>query len=266
MYPTLVVFAGYLAAEIFLGGYPAAAAVFMLGVGEFFFLLIFKQEKHPSLIAEGAVLAGAGLAGEALSAQGYSGGGLVLIELLLGSVLLISALRGKPWLAGQMKRFAGFSGDREFAGAASRVMGMLFLVHGVVMAVLVILKGRIVPLPAIASFVLLYLLSFVYLRKKQRVRARRNAPVLLQREEGGAALKLAGRELGTMQLKPGRATLVSDIEISEGVEIDTFLDNLELFLKMRGCRALRLQDWKGPDLPLEMSGYRKSPTGWSKPL
>lgn len=266
MYPTLIVIAGYLAADIFLDGYTAALAVFALGLGEFLFLLVFRGTKHPSLILEGTVLASAGLAGGMLATRGYIGAGYVLLELILAGVLLVSTAKGKPWLASQMKRIAGFSADREFSGEMSIVMGLLFLVHGILLAILIVLKGNVPVIPAVLSFGVLYVLAIFYLRKKQRKRNKRNTPRLMKGDEGKLILELSGEKLGSMVLKPGAVTIVTEVEITENLQIHKFLETLERYLKYQGCRAVRFPIWDGDELTLEMSGYRKTPAGWNKIL
>lgn len=266
MYPTLVVIAGYLAADIFLDGYTAAFAVFALGLGEFLFLLLFRGTKHTSLILEGAVLASAGIAGDMFAGLGYSGAGYVLLELILAGVLLVSTAIGKPWLASQMKRVAGFSTGREFSGEMSILMGLLFLLHGIILAVLIILTGKVPAIPAVLSFAVLYVLAIFYLRKKQRKRSKRNTPRLLSGDEGKLILELSGENMGSMVLKPGAVTIVTEVEIAENLQIHKFLETLEGYLRYQGCRAVRFPEWDGDELTLEMSGYSKTPTGWNKIL
>ena len=266
MYPTLIVIAGYLAADIFLDGYTAALAVFALGLGEFLFLMVFRGTKHPALILEGTVLASVYLAGDMLAGRGYSGAGYVLLELILAGVLLVSTARGKPWLASQMKRVAGFSTGREFSGEMSILMGLLFLLHGIILAFLIILTGKVPAIPAVLSFAVLYVLAIFYLRKKQRKRNERNSPRLLRGDDGKLILELSGEKLGSMVLKTGAVTIVTEVEISENLQIHKFLETLERYLKYQGCRAVRFPVWDGDELTLEMSGYRKTPAGWNKIL
>ncbi|NOQ23514.1 MAG: hypothetical protein GQ565_12825 [Candidatus Aegiribacteria sp.] len=266
MYPTLIVIAGYLAADILLDGYTASLAVFALGLGEFLFLLVFRGTKHSSLILEGAVLASAGLAGDMLAGRGYSGTGYVLLELVLAGVLLVSTARGKPWLASRMKRVAGFSAGRDFSGEMSIVMGLLFLAHGILLAILIVLKKSVPVVPAILSFAVLYALAVFYLRKKQQGRNEKYAPRLLSGDEGKLILELSGQKLGSMVLKPGAVTIVTEVEIAENLQVHEYLETLERYLKYQGCRAVRFPEWEGDELTLEMSGYRKNPAGWNKIL
>lgn len=266
MYPTLIVIAGYLAADIFLKGYIAAFALFSLGLGEFLFLQVFRKKKHYVLIIESAVLAAAGLAGDKLAVLGYSGAGYVLLELILSGVLLISTARGKSWLTSQMKRFSGFSTGREFSGEMSIVMGLLFLSHGILLTILIVLQGRVPVLTAIFSFVVLYVAAVIILRRKQREKSMMNEPHLLKDDGGRLILELAGEKLGRMILKPGAATIITEVEIAENCEVHEFLESLERFLKHQGCKAIRFAEWDGNELPLEMSGYRKATAGWNKIL
>ena len=266
MYPTLIVFAGYLASDIFLDGYVAALAVFSLGLGEFLFLQLFQKKKHYAIIAEGAVLAAAGLTGDMLGTRGYSGAGYVLLELILAGVMLVSTARGKPWLASQMKRISGFSTGREFSGEISVVMGLLFLSHGILLTILIVLEGRVPVLPAILSFVVLYAAAVTILRRKQREKSIRDEPRLLNGDEEKLILELAGERLGSMALQPGAVSIVKEVQIAENCEVHEFLEALERFLKHKGCRAVRFAAWDKDELPLEMSGYQKTPSGWNKIL
>ncbi|MEN8207815.1 MAG: hypothetical protein ABFR50_01040 [Candidatus Fermentibacteria bacterium] len=266
MYPTLIVIAGYLAADAFLDGYTAALAVFALGLAEFLFLLIFRGSKHPALILEGAVLASAGLAGDMLASRGYSGAGYVLLELVLAGVLLVSTVRGKPWLASQMKRVAGFSAGSEFSIEMSIVMGVVFLSHGILLAILIVLNGRVPVIPAILSFAALYLLAILHLRIKQRRRSEESVPRLVKGEEEKFILELSGEKLGSVMLKPGSVTIVTEVEIAQKLQVHEFLEPLERYLKHQGCRVVRFTVWDGDEIALEMSGYRKTPAGWNKIL
>lgn len=266
MYPTLVVIAGYLAADIFLDGYTAALAVFALGMGEFLFLLLFRGTKHPSLIIEGTVLALAALVGDMLTARGYGGAGYVLLELILAGVLLVTNARGKPWLASRMKSIAGFSTSREFSGEMSILMGLLFLSHGIFLSILIVLNGRVPVITAILSFAVLYALAVFYMRKKQRRVIQKDTPRLLKVDEGKLILELFGEKLGSMVLKPGAVSIVTEIDISENCQVYEYLEALERCLGHMGCRAVRFPVWDGDELTLEMSGYSKTSTGWNKIL
>lgn len=263
---TLLVLAGYLAAEIFLGGYVAAGAVLLLASGEFLFLLGVRKEKHLSLLAEGAVLSAVLLAGERLASMGYGGGGFVLLELVLGGVLTGSALAGRPWLESRMKRLAGFSAGREFAGEASLALGLLFLVHGIFIGILMLASGGVPVLPAALAFLVLYAGAVMYIRKSQRMRVARNTPRVTVGDDGKAALEVGGRKLGSMELHSGPAAIVTGIELEDGVKAHEFLQAMEHHLRNLGCRAVRLPAWNGDDLALEISGYSKTSTGWNKLL
>ncbi|MCK4806591.1 MAG: hypothetical protein KAT09_03045, partial [Candidatus Aegiribacteria sp.] len=163
-----------------------------------------------------------------------------------------------------MKRISLFSAGREFSEEMSMVMGMLFLLHGILLAILILLKGIVPVLPAILSFAVLYVLAIFYVRKKQRKRNERNVPRLLKDDEGKLILELSGENLGSMVLKPGAVTIVTEVEIAENLQAHRFLETLEGYLRYRGCRAVRFPEWDGDELTLEMSGYRKTPAGWNK--
>jgi hypothetical protein len=266
MTPTLLVLAGYLAAEIFLRGYAAAGAVMLLGLGEYSFMLVFRKKNHPSLIVEGAVLAGIGALGVILSGAGYPGAEFVLLELILGGVLVGSTMRGRPWLATLMKRMALFPVGMEFAGDASMVIGTLFILHGTFMGAMLLVSGSI-PVPlSMLVFALLYASAVFLMRRRLKGRAGKDMPVLISEEYDRMSLELAGRRLGSMELDLAPAASVSRIVIPGDVQVHELLDSLEKLLRSRGCRALRITDWTGDGLPLEMNGYTRTPAGWNKML
>ncbi len=266
MIPTIVVLIGYLAADIFLSGYAAALLVISLGLGEFLFLLVFHGTKHPSLIIEGAVLAGAGLAGEVLAAVGYNGAGYILLEIIFASVLLISTAAGKPWLASQIKRFAGFSAGREFSRDMSVGMGYLFLTHGILLTIIMFLKGSVSVFPAALSFILLYIVTVYILRKRQQKVRILTSPQLRKGSEGEYFLEIAEDRLACLSMSIGVVTDISSVDITGGCEVHRFLESLEECLKAAGCRAVRFTMWDADTLPLELSGYREVPAGWNKIL
>ncbi|MCD4846911.1 MAG: hypothetical protein K8R76_01825 [Candidatus Aegiribacteria sp.] len=266
MIPTLVVLVGYLAADIFLSGYAAAILVISLGLGEFLFLLIFRGTKHPSLILEGAVLAGAGLFGEVLAAKGYNGSGYILLEIIFAGVLLISTARGKPWLASQIKRFAGFSAGKEFSRDMSVGMGFLFLTHSILLTIIMFLKGSVHVFPAALSFIMLYIVTVYILRKRQKRFRILTSPQLQKVGEGEYYLEIAGDRLAGLSMYIGVVTDISAVDITEDCQIHQFLESLEECLKASGCRAVRFTMWDADTLPLELSGYREVPAGWNKIL
>ena len=165
-----------------------------------------------------------------------------------------------------MKRVAGFSTGSEFSAEMSIVMGLVFLSHGILLAILVVLKGTVPVIPAILSFGVLYLLAIFHLRIKQSKRSEKRAPLLRRGDEGKLILELSGEKLGSMMLEPGTVTIVSEVEIAENLPVHRFLETLERYLKYQGCRAVRFTVWNGDEITLEMSGYRKTQAGWNKLL
>ncbi len=266
MIPTLVVLVGYLAADIFLSGYAAALLVISIGLGEFLFLLVFRGTKHPSLILEGVVLAVAGLAGEVLAARGYNGAGYILLEIIFAGVLLISTVTGKPWLASQIKRFAGFSASREFSRDMSVGMGFLFLTHSILLTIIMFLKGSVSVLPAALSFIILYIVTVYILRKRQKKFRILTSPQLRKGGEGEYLLEIAGDRLASLSMCLGVVTDISAVDIAKRYEVHQFLKSLEDSLKASGCRAVRFTEWDADTLPLELAGYREVPAGWNKIL
>ncbi|MBN2586020.1 MAG: hypothetical protein JXA64_10355 [Candidatus Fermentibacteraceae bacterium] len=266
MTATLLVLAGYLAAELLLGGYAAALAVFGLGLAEFSIVLAVRKRSHPSLILEGAVLAGTGALGEYLSRAGFPGAEFVLLELVLGGVLVVSTLMGRPWLESLMKRMAGFSAGPALAGDASIAMGAMFAVHGSFMGAFLLATGSI-PVPqAILVFAVLYAAAVLWLRRRRRSRAERDTPRLTQGNDERWNLEMKGRRLGSMELRMAPAAAVDCVEIADDVEVHEFLEVMERYLKSRGCRAVRLTGWEWDELPLEIGGYTRTTAGWTKPV
>jgi len=265
VYSTLLVLAGYLAAELLLGGTAAALAILALCTGEFLFLLIFRRDRRPSVLIEGGVLAAVSLAGTLLADIGYSGAEYILLESVLGLALLISAAAGKPWLASQMKRFAGLRPSSDRVREMSILMGLLFLAHSMILGIQLAVTGGIPLLPALGSFAVLYIAVFTILRRRARRRFRADAPGLVPLQDGGWELRRAGDLLAVMQLEPGQIAVADCVEL-KGIDAAVFLDTMEDCLRSRGSRVLRFRSWTGDTIPLEMSGYRHSQAGWNKVL
>jgi hypothetical protein len=197
---TLAIVAGYLAADALLDGFAAAAAVLALGAAEFLVLLLIPGGgRHPGLMVEAGVLAGAGLLGDALAAEGYPGAGYAVLELILGAFLAGTALAGRPWLAGKLEE-SGLRTSQTLMKDASTVLGGMFLLHGLLLTGMAFLAGGIRTIPSIASFVLLYALALVFLRKRGRARAIQTAPRLVRTGEDCFRLERGGQLLATFAL------------------------------------------------------------------
>jgi len=264
MIPTLVILAGYLAADILLGGFAAAAAVTALGVAEYVYLRSARGANHPSLIAESLVLAAAVVAGDRLSEAGYGGAEYVLLEVLLGSVLLITSLTGRPWLHRQMMRITGLSAGGAKTGEVSRLMGGLFLVHGAFVGTLIALRTGGVILPALISFVVLYLYVGVRLRMRMSRMTAAEMPSLSESDDGSYLLEFKGETVCEFRLDRSRVAGISDLRIPRSWEIHRCLDLLETSLRSEGFRGLRFLSWERDTIQLQMAGYSETPSGWLK--
>lgn len=266
MIPALIVLGGYLAADIFMHGLAAAIFVISLGFGEFLFLRIVRKRNHPSLILEAVILSAAGMAGEMLSRLGYQGGGYIILEIVLAGILLLSTAAGKPWLASQMRRFAGFSAGDAATREISIWMGFLFLVHGVILSTMLLAGLPVRFLPSVASFVVLYLGVILILRSRLKRQSLLSVPVLRYEPDGRCSLEISGEVICTLNVDPGVITDVSELHISGDQQLHKCLETLEGYFRGKGCRGVRFIEWKGDSLPLEMAGYKKTPVGWNKIL
>ncbi|OPL17872.1 MAG: hypothetical protein AVO35_08315 [Candidatus Aegiribacteria sp. MLS_C] len=266
MKAAILVLAGYLAADIFLEGGVAAAAVIGLSVLEFLFILVFRGERHASLLIEGVVLALVLTAGHFLASAGYPGSEYVLLEFVLGATLLVSALAGRPWLASLMRRFPGFSPEEGRLGSVSKDMGTMFLLHGAFTGAWLVLEGGIDVPVALGSFALLYLLVVIRTRSRLGHETLSGMPRLIVEDERRAVLVSGGRRLGTLEVEIGRVAIARRFRVGEGVEMHRFLADLEKALRSSGCLSVRIAEWDGDTLPLEISGYIESPAGWTRRL
>jgi hypothetical protein len=263
---TLAVLAGYLASDALLDGVAAAAAVIALGVAEFLLLLVIPGGgRHPGLMVEAAVLAGAGLLGDVLSKAGYPRTGYAILEILLGGFLLGSALAGRPWLAGKLEE-TGLRANRTLVTESSTVLGGLFLLHGLFLAAMTFLAGGLRTFPAIASFAVLYILALLVLRRRGRARAILTAPRLVQEGEGRYRILKGDQPMAAFALDPSPRPVVRDLVLEEGIPPHKVLEALEATLTAAGARTITLRDWPGDSLDLGMAGYTEGPAGWTKPL
>jgi hypothetical protein len=264
---TLAVVAGYLAADALLNGFAAAFAVLALGIGEFLVLLVLPGGgRHPGLIIEAAVLAGAGLLGDVLSAAGYPGAGYAVLELIMGTFLAGTALAGRPWLADKLESTAGMRTSRDLSRDASMVLGAVFVLHGMILSAMAFLAGGVSLLPAVASFALLYAGALTLLRRRVRSLNLRSAPVLSPLGDGGMELTAAGMRLALL-MAWGRGRIeISGLLTSDGVPLHRVLDALESALTSTGALSVTLKDWQSDTLSLELAGYTQGPAGWTKPL
>lgn len=261
---TVAVLAGYLVADIFLDGLTAAVAVLALGVAEFLVLLITRKEIHSALIFEALILAGAVFAGDHLSSMGYRGAQYAILEILLGGVLLATALAGRPWLASQMKRLAGMSPDAGLATGMSVIMGGMLLFHGILLAVGSVFFGGLSLPVAVGSFAALYVAAVVLLRRHTRSVQTETLPRFIRSEDEVFCLILGDTTLATMTLEGLGRVEVSHISLHCDIPVHEAVSALERALAAAGAFSVTVRDWDGDTLPLEIAGYVESPRGWTR--
>ncbi len=260
----LAVLAVYVAADILLEGPAAAAAVMAAGVLEVVLLRILGRRREPAPLVEAAALALLVLLSWLLGRAGYGGSAWPLMELLLGGALAVSALRGRPWLLSMAER-AGFPLPGGSAmRRASLVLGVMLLVHGLFLAVMVLLDGSPPLLAGIVSLALLYLGALAFIRRSS---GRGEAAPTLERG-GDSELVLfspSGTELGRLELDPGAVCRVRVREIAGGVDPHELLGCLEEALR-GGARVLCVESWPADPMALRLSGYREGERGFRKPI
>ncbi len=262
----VTILAGYLAADLFLSGVTAALAVLGLGAAEYLFLLVSRRTNHPGLLLEAALLGGAVLLGDWLSVRGFAGAEYAILELLLGAVLVSTSLAGKPWLASQMKRLAGFSPESGLVTGISVVMGGMLLVHGCLMAAGAIFMDGL-PLPvALGSFAAVYIIAVLLLRRRMRSRSTGSQPMLTSIGDGRFKLIAGGSLIARITLDGRGRIVVSETDLEDGTPLHRFLEVLETALRTAGAFSVTMKDWEGDTLPLEMAGYTSGPAGWTKVL
>ena len=187
------------------------------------------------------------------------------LECGLGGFLLGSALRGKPWLAGKLEE-TGLKTSKPLMQEASVVLGGMFLLHGILLAVMAFLAGGVRTIPAVVAFVVLYIIALVLLRRRGRARAVQNAPRLVQTEEGRFRLMKGDLPHAEFSLDPTPRPAVYDLILEEGIAPHLVLEALESVLASAGAPSITIREWPGDTLTLEMAGYITGPAGWIKPL
>ncbi len=261
LWPELLVLVLFLAGDLFWDGMASAAAGAAAGVLSFVVLLFFKRRK-PALILEGLVFGGITALGETVA---FPGGNLIFMELVLGQILLFSALF--RWnifekMAGGLGRgFISSAGQ----GILTAVMGGIFTLHSVIYAVLTYM-GAGDLLAGVILFAVLYIVALKLYSSRLKEADRRGIPVLLKDREDGYVLKKQNENLGTFALKDngGGNAIVSGVSIQ--VSTGEFLTALEKCLRREGFRFLLLHNWQEDELELEMDGFSRFREFWRKPL
>lgn len=262
--PTAIIAVVYFTSDFFLDGLVAVAIIVGAGVLEFLYFRIFRNTVHRSVLIEGFVLGGIVLGGGVLEQAGYKGAEFPIIELILAGTLIISALAGSPWLEKMMKRQSGISvGIDKYA---SYCFGTLFAVHGSVLSGMIILHKRIFIIPAISLFIILYMIAFIVVRKKNKRKVLSNMPILKELTNGIFSLSAEGVELGSIHAVDDRVFSISEVSIGKDCETHNFLNKLETALSIRGIRTIKFINWKDDTIQLEMGGYRKIGEFWQKPI
>ena len=262
--PTIIIAVVYFASDFFLDGLYAAALIVAAGVLEYLYFRFLKNAEHPSVLVEGLVLGGIVLGSGFLEQTGYEGAEFPIIELILAGVLIISTLAGTPWLEGMMKRSPGISaGIDRFT---SYCFGILFTVHGSVLAAMIIISHRIHIIPSVILFITLYVVAFIVVRKEYTKKAVLNTPILKDLADGNLELSVKGRILGVIWAEGDTVLTISRVSVEEDCKTHIFLSQLETALSIRGARTVKFTDWEGDTIQLEMSGYRKYESTWQKPI
>ncbi len=262
LWPTLIVLAGYITADLFLHGVEAALFVTGLGLVEFFILLAVARLAMPSLLLEGAVLGGVGYVGYLIAEPGA---GFALLELVAAAVFLVSTVMGRPYLDRQMRTLTGSGMNRELAGRLTLLFGIVFLVHGVFMLGMMLTSGISTP-AALFSFAALYLGAMLWFRKRSRREAFQALPVLVPGDDGGMRVELGGSVLGRVRVEGELIALVTILSLAENVLPEDFIPALETALAATGVRTVRFPCWPGDTSPLEIAGYSRVDSAWQKVL
>jgi hypothetical protein len=262
LWPTLIVLAGYVTADLFLHRIQAALFVAGLGLVEFLILLVIARIAMPSLLIEGAVLGCVGYAGELI---GEPGAGFMILELTAALAFLASTAVGRPYLDRQLRNLTGSGMNRDLAGRMTLLFGMVFLVHGVFLLGMMFTSGISTP-AALLSFAALYLAAMVWFRKKSRREASQAHPVLVTGELGGTRIELGGSVLGRVRVEGEQIVEVTILALAETTSSEGFIPALETALAASGARTVRFPCWSGDTSPLEMAGYSLVSGCWQKVL
>jgi len=262
LWPALIVVAGYLVADFFLEGITAALFVGSLGILEFLIILLITRRAMPSLIVEGFALGAIGYAGFLIAVPGA---GITILELSAGAVFLVSCLLGKPFLGGQIRKITGSGIRLSMARDMTFVFGLVFLVHGILMLLMILMGGIRTPI-AVAVFAVLYIASVIWFRKKGRREEVRRHPCLVSSGSGESILSIGDTVLGKVRVEGERIAEVVILSTEDSIPIGKFISAFEAALSRVGCRTVRFIEWKGDTSPLEMSGYRLLDTAWQKVL
>lgn len=261
LWPELTVLLLFLAADLIWSGMAAAAAGVAAGVASFTALFISGRKK-PSLLIEGLIFGGVSALGELIA---FPGGNLILMEIVLGTILLVSI----PFGWNLMGRMAGDLGRGFFSNARSNVlaaaMGFVFTLHGGLF-VLLSLNGAGSLLAGAVLFAALYAAALRFSSKRMREAARSEFPELIEAGDGRTAVREGGETLGRFSHDPGPAGILRITGLEADVPLHRFLSAMEKALAAAGHSAVLITGWEGDGLELEMNGFVEYEGGWRKGL
>jgi hypothetical protein len=259
--PELIVLALFLSVDLLYNGLTLAVAGVAAGLSAFFILLVFKKKK-PGLILEGIFFGGVTAIGEFVD---YPGGSLILIELLLGATLVLSALAGKNILSGMAGGLGKGLFSPQQSGILSSSIGSVFLVHSVVCTVLSILGHLDLAIGAV-SFAVFYAIALKISSGKMKSAVRNTLPLLVQEPGEFFRLECGGKVTGRIRLESEAGIVSVSGIVSAQLPLHEFLEQMEIALKRKGALIISIRNWPGDEIELEMRGYTSFSGEWRKRL
>ncbi|PIE53328.1 hypothetical protein CSA37_01970 [Candidatus Fermentibacteria bacterium] len=252
-WPEFLVLALFLAGDFLFSGMASAAAAAAAGVLAFLILLV-SGKKKPALVVEGLFFGAVTAAGELTD---FPGGTVILLELSIGSALLLSALF--KWKL--LERMSMGMVPSAQAAVMTLVMGSVFTVHSLVFTGLVLAGHGSLPV-GILIFAVLYFSGIRF--SVSGMNADKSGPGLVSGEDGTTLLVNGTLETGTVELSMGDIAVAEKITLSASG--DVFLRTLEEYLRRKGCRVLSIGSWPEDEIDLEIRGYVKIADMWKKRL
>ena len=251
----------FIVCEISLDAPASSLAIMVAAIAEFILLLLFGRSHDFIIILEGALFAAVDYTAMLL---GTAGAGVMLLELAGATALLGSSAVDRPLLARYARRIPLIPTSGDMITRVNLAFGLLLLAHGGLMAVMTLLGGVDTAL-AIASFLALYAILLLALRRVSRQEAVASLPRLVS-ADGGDRLRVGGETLAELSREGERIVTVRHLAVSGNRRPEEVLRSLETALAAAGAKTVRFEEWPGDEIQLEIAGYYRVEEVWQKVL
>ncbi len=259
LWPEILVLVLFLLGDLLWDGLNAAFAGVTAGILAFSILLCFKKKK-PALLVEGLLFGGITALGEFVD---YPGGNIILMEVIFGVILLVSAFSGKNLLM----KMAGGLAKGLFSESQARILSMtlssVLLLHSTICTILA-LTGLLSWWLGAVLFFVIYMIALRLSQSGMKKSIQESKPVFVETDHDSFVLKKVEVILGEIRFSRDMSTMVITEVVSIGLKPHEFLRQLEIAAKLVFIKNLNIENWELDEIELEMQGFSNIEGVWKK--